>query len=148
VDRLAGLRSRWRARADAWLGGRGLRVVIVAALLLSAAWQVWSLASIALDVRVEPGEPITRLTGIRLLHLAVEAVAGALVLAGAVLVAAVGRHRLGWTLAYLGLLVTITLGDLIGFYVRQFDSIVIVLGHLVLLGAVVQFREELRSENG
>lgn len=146
VDRLAGIRSRWRARADAWFGGRGVRVVIVAALLVTAAWQVWSLASIALDVRVEPGEPITRLTGIRLLHLAVEAVAGALVLAGAVLVGVVGRHRVGWTLAYLGLLVTITLGDLIGFYVRQFDSIVIVLGHLVLLAAVIQFREELRSE--
>ncbi len=146
IDRLAGLRTRWRSRADAWLGGRGLRVVIVGALLVSAAVQVWSLAAIALDVRVEPGAPITRLTGIRLVHLGVEAVGGALVLAGAVLVAAVGRHRLGWTLAYLGLLVTITLGDLIGFYVRQFDSIVIVLGHLGLLAAVVQFREELRAE--
>ncbi len=64
------------------------------------------------------------------------------------LVAAVGRHGLGWTLAYIGLLVTITLGDLIGFYVRQFDSIVVVLGHLVLLAAVVGYRKELRAEAG
>ncbi len=148
IDRFAGLRRGWQTRADAWLGGRGVRVAIVAALLLTAAVQVWGLASIALDVRVEPGQPINRLTGIRLLHLAVEAVAGVLVLAGAMLVAAVGRHRLGWTLAYFGLLVMVTLGDLIGFYVRQFDSILVVLGHLVLLAAVIQFREELRSEGG
>jgi hypothetical protein len=32
------------------------------------------------------------------------------------------------------------------FYIRQFDSIVIVLGHLVLLTAVVAARERLRSE--
>ena len=65
---------------------------------------------------------------------------------GAGLATVVGRHRLGWTLAYFGLLVTITLGDLISFYVRQFDSIVVVLGHLVLLTAVVGARERLRSE--
>jgi hypothetical protein len=58
----------------------------------------------------------------------------------------VGRHRLGWTLAYFGLLVALTLGDLISFYTRQFDSIEVALWHLVLLGAVVGYREELRTE--
>ena len=48
--------------------------------------------------------PLTAFTGFQLLHLVVEAVAGVLVVAGAVLVTAVGRHRLGWTLAYFGLL--------------------------------------------
>jgi hypothetical protein len=146
VDRFGTLRAGWRSRADAWLGGRGLRVVIVAALVLTAMWQVWALVAIAAGLRLDPAEPLDALGRFQLLHLAVEAVAGALVLAGAALVAVAGRHRLGWTLAYVGLLVTITLGDLIGFYVRQFDSMLIVLGHLVLLAAVVGYRDELRSE--
>ena len=146
IDRIGSLRAGWRSRADRWLGGRGLRVVIVAALLVTGLLQVWALVSIATGLRLDPGQPLDAIGRFQLVHLAVEAVAGALVLAGGVLVAVVGRHRLGWTLAYLGLLVTITLGDLIGFYVRQFDSIVVVLGHLVLLAAVVAYREELRSE--
>src|SRR5687767_5655995 len=34
VDRLGGLRAGWRSRADRWLGGRGLRMALIAALLL------------------------------------------------------------------------------------------------------------------
>jgi hypothetical protein len=147
VDRLGSLRAEWRTRADRWFGGRGLRVVIVAALVLTGLLQVWALVSIATGLRLDPAQPLTALDRFQLLHLGVEAVAGALVLAGGTLVAVVGRHRLGWTLAYFGLLVTITLGDLIGFYVRQFDSILIVLGHLVLLAAVVAYRDELRAEH-
>jgi hypothetical protein len=147
VDRLGGLRATWHARTDRWLGGRGLRVVIVSALLVTGLWQLWALIVIAAGIGLETADPLDPITGIQLLHLAVEALGGALVLAGGVLVAVVGRHRLGWTLAYVGLLVTITLGDLIGFYVRQFDSILIVLGHLALLAAVVGYREELRAES-
>ena len=32
VDRFGGLRARWRARGDRWLGGRGLRIVLIGAL--------------------------------------------------------------------------------------------------------------------
>ncbi len=70
-----------------------------------------------------------------------------LVVAGAFLVSLVGRHRLGWTLAYFGLLAMITLGDLISFYVRQFDSIVVVLLHAALLAAVIIYRDALRAED-
>jgi hypothetical protein len=69
-----------------------------------------------------------------------------LVVIGAVLVAAVGRHRLGWTLAYFGLLVLLTLADLIGFYLRQFDSVLVAIGHAALLAAVVGYRVQLRAE--
>ncbi|HSK93157.1 MAG TPA: hypothetical protein VLA76_03765 [Candidatus Angelobacter sp.] len=148
ADRFGGLRAGWRARTDAWLGGRGLRATIVLALLLTGVVQVWALVSILAGLRLDPADPFDTLGRFQLLHLVVEAVAGALVVAGGVLVAIDGRHRLGWTLAYLGLLVTITLGDLIGFYVRQFDSILVVLGHLVLLAAVVRYRDELRAEAG
>ena len=75
-----------------------------------------------------------------------EAVAGALVLAGAVLITIDGRHRLGWTLAYFGMLVLVTLADLIGFYLRQFDSLLVVFLHVVLLLAVIASRDELRAE--
>jgi len=148
VDRLSGLRTEWRERADHWLGGRGLRVVIVAALLLTGVGQVGALVAIADEVTLEAGRPLTPLGGFQLTHLVVEAVAGALVVAGAVLVSLVGRHALGWTLAYFGLLVMITLGDLISFYVRQFGEILVVLGHFALLAAVVGYRERLQAEDG
>lgn len=147
VDRLGGLRAEWRDRADRWLGGRGLRMIIVAALLVTGLGQVLALVLIAAQLRVSPGDPLTPLTGFQLTHLVVEAVAGVLVVAGAILVSLVGRHRFGWTLAYFGLLVMITLGDLISFYVRQFDSIVVVLLHLLLLAAVVTYRDALQSED-
>ncbi|MDQ2688678.1 MAG: hypothetical protein M3Y29_00200 [Chloroflexota bacterium] len=146
VDRFAGLRSRWRDRANSWLGGRGLRMVIVAALLITGMGQLVALVEIGLQIGGELGPQLGALTSFRLLHLVVEAVAGALVVAGAVFVSIVGWHRLGWTLAYFGLLVLITLGDLISFYLRQFDSMPLVLGHLALLAAVVSYRSELRAE--
>lgn len=146
VDRFGGLRATWRRRADRWLGGRGLRVVIVGALLLTGIVQVLALADIVTDVRVDPGQPVAPLTAFQLFHLATEAVAGVLIVVGAVLVAAAGRHRLGWTLAYFGLLVVLTLGDLVSFYIRQFDSVVVVIGHVVLLAAVVTYRDRLRAE--
>ena len=148
VDRLLAVRRWWSAREARWLGGRGLRLAIVAALVVTGVVQLIGIMQIVADVRLDEATAgaAGRLTRFQLLHLAVEAVGGGLVVVGAGLATVVGRHRLGWTLAYFGLLVTITLGDLISFYVRQFDSIVVVLGHLVLLTAVVGARERLRSE--
>jgi len=34
----------------------------------------------------------------------------------------------------------------VSFYIRQFDSIEVALWHLVLLGAVVAYRDQLRTE--
>ncbi len=146
VDRFGGIRAGWQRRADRWLGGRGLRLVIVAALLVTGIVQVLALAEIGTNLAIAPGEPITRLVGFQLAHLAIEAAAGVLIVIGAVLVAAVGRHRIGWTLAYFGLLIVLTLGDLISFYIRQFDSVVVVVAHAVLLAAVVGYRDRLSAE--
>ncbi len=146
VDRFGSLRRTWRERADRLIGGRGLRIVIVAALLLTGIGQVLALWGIGSDVRLDLEGPLTPFTGFQLVHLVVEAVAGLLVVIGAVLVAAVGRHRIGWTLAYFGLLVLLTLADLISFYIRQFDSLLIVAGHAALLAAVVVYRVELAAE--
>ena len=146
VDRLGNLRAGWRARADRWLGGRGLRIVLVGALVLTGVGQILALVGLGSEARVDLSQPLTAFTRFQLIHLAVEAVAGGMLVAGGLFAAAVGRHRLGWTLAYFGLLVALTLADLISFYIRQFDSIEVALWHLVLLGAVVAYRDRLRTE--
>jgi len=146
VDRFGGIRARWRRRADLWLGGRGLRLAIVAALLVTGIVQVLALAEIGTNLALEPGEPVTRLAGFQLAHLTIEAAAGVLIVLGAVFVTVVGRHRIGWTLAYFGLLIVLTLGDLVSFYIRQFDSVLVVIGHALLLAAVVGYRERLSAE--
>ena len=146
VDRFGGLRAGWRARADRWLGGRGLRIVLIAALLVTGVGQILALIGIGSGVRLDPGQLPTAFTRFQLVHLAVEGAAGALLVAGGALITVVGRHRLGWTLAYFGLLVALTLGDLISFYIRQFDSIEVAFWHLLLLVAVVAYREDLRTE--
>ena len=146
VDRLGVLRRTWRERADRLIGGRGLRLVIVAALLVTGLGQVLALWGIGSEVRLDLEQPLTPFTGFQLIHLVVEAVAGLLVVIGAVLVGAVGMHRIGWTIAYFGLLVLLTLADLISFYLRQFDSLLVVAGHAALLAAVVVYRVELTAE--
>jgi hypothetical protein len=146
IDRLGGLRRAWKDRADRWVGGRGVRVVIVASLLAIGAGQLFALWVLASEVSFDLGQLTTRLARFELIHLLVEAIAGALVLAGAVLITTDGRHRLGWTLAYFGMLVLVTLADLIGFYLRQFDSLLVVFLHLVLLLAVIASRDALRAE--
>ncbi len=140
-------RAWWQARRERWIGGRGMRVAIVAALLVSGITAVLALLGVGSDPG--PGAaPGSRLFAFNAVHLAVEAAAGALLLAGAALVAIVGRHRLGWTLAYFGLLVILVLGDLISFYLRQFDSVGAVALHVILLAAVVGYRRELEAEPG
>jgi hypothetical protein len=146
VDRFGGIRAGWRRRSDQWVGGRGLRLAIVAALLVTGIVQVLALTEIGANLTVGVGDPVTRLAGFQLVHLAIEAAAGVLIVLGAIMVAAGGRHRLGWTLAYFGLLTVLTLGDLISFYIRQFDSVLVVIGHALLLAAVVGYRERLSAE--
>ena len=146
VDRFGGLRARLSARSPSWLGGRGLRIALIGALVATGIGQLLALIGIGSEVRFDLSQPLTPFTLFQLGQLVVEGIAGALLLAGGVLVGLVGRHRLGWTLAYFGLLVALTLGDLISFYTRQFDSIEVVLWHLLLLAAVVGYREELRTE--
>ena len=46
VDRFGGLRAGWRARSDRWLGGRGLRILLIGALLVSGIGQIVALVAI------------------------------------------------------------------------------------------------------
>jgi hypothetical protein len=148
VDRFGGLRTGWRARSDRWLGGRGLRMLLIGALLVSGVGQIVALVAIGLGVDFDFSQLMPAYTRFQLVHLVVEGVSGVLLGAGGVLITVAGRHRLGWTLAYFGLLVALTLADLISFYIRQFDSIEVALWHLLLLGAVIAYRHQLRTEPG
>lgn len=139
-------RAWWHARRDAWLGGRGLRVGIVVAILGSGAWALTAFGVTAADLVASSLAPTARLFGLRLVQLGIEAVAGGLMVAGALLITVAGRHTRGYSLALFGLLVSLTLGDLISFYLRQFDSIVAAGFHAALLAAVVGYRRELESE--
>jgi len=147
VDRFGGLRARWRARGDRWLGGRGLRILLIGALLATGVGQIVALVAIGLGVQFDFSQLPPAFTRFQLVHLVVEGVAGVLLVVGGLLITVVGRHRLGWTLAYFGLLVALTLGDLISFYTRQFDSIEVAVWHLLLLAAVIVYRDQLRTEN-
>ena len=103
-------------------------------------------AAIGVGVDFDFSQLAPAYTRFQLVHLLVEGVSGGLLVAGGVLITIAGRHRLGWTLAYFGLLVALTLADLISFYIRQFDSIEVALWHLLLLGAVIVYRDQLRTE--
>ena len=147
VDRLGALRAGWRSRADEWLGGRGIRVLLIGALLVTGIGQILALVAIGLGARFDFSQLMTAYTRFQLVHLLVEGVAGVLLVAGGVLISVAGRHRLGWTLAYFGLLVALTLADLISFYIRQFASIEVAFWHLLLLAAVIAYRDRLRTED-
>ena len=147
VDRLGGLRAGWRARGDRWLGGRGLRSLLIGALLATGVGQIVALVAIGLRVDFDFSQLPPAFTRFQLVHLVVEGVSGILLVGGGVLITVAGRHRLGWTLAYFGVLVALALADLISFYTHQFDSIEIAVWHLVLLGAVIVYRDQLRTED-
>jgi hypothetical protein len=81
------------------------------------------------------------LLSLMLIHVAVDGVSGILLLAGVVALMR-GRTDRGVALAAAGLLLALALGDLLSFYLRQFDSIVVVLFHLALLLGVYSFRRD------
>jgi hypothetical protein len=88
----------------------------------------------------------TRLFSLDMLHLVVEGIAGALLLAGSLLMVFTGRDRLGSSLAEFGLLVSLSLADLASFYLRQFATLEVALLHGVLLFGVVAYRRQLRAD--
>lgn len=121
--------------ADAWLGGRGLRTVTLVALVIAGIGSVMALGLLTFAVLfIIPAGDIPLITLI-LMHVGADAVSGLLLLGGAAALVA-GRRQLGTSLATAGLLVSLTVADLLSFYLRQFDSIVVVLLHLGLLLAV------------
>jgi len=145
-DPLRRLRRWWSERRDWWLGGRGLRALIVIALLVSGVESLVDLVVALGRVAATNPEASMRLFSLEMLHVVVDAMAGMLLVAGAALITFRGRHRLGVTLAIYGLLTALALADLAAFYLRQFATIETALFHLALLTGVVAYRRELRKE--
>ncbi len=139
---------RWMAQVHSWeprwLGRRRLKALLVAALLVSG---VHSLLTLGVAVGIETGvldlsRPTYPTTGVAwtFAHLAVEGVSGLILIVGAALLLR-GSDRGGISVAYFGLLITVTLGDLLSFYLAQLDSIIEALLHLVFLLGVVRYRQ-------
>jgi hypothetical protein len=144
--RLRRIGEWWTARRDHWLGGRGATWLLLGALFVSGVRALVDLGIALTEIaRVDPATS-TRLFSLDMLHLVVEGIAGSLLIAGSVLMAVVGRHRLGASLAEYGLLVSLALADLASFYLRQFATLQVALLHGALLLGVVAYRRELRRE--
>lgn len=133
----------WAARRDRWLGGRGIRAALVVLLFISGLRALIDLGVAVTEIGAVDAARSTRLFSLDMLHLLVEGIAGALLLAGSMLMAATGRDRLGVSLAEYGLLVSLSLADLASFYLRQFATLEIALFHGALLFGVVAYRRQL-----
>ncbi len=144
VSRFQPLYDVWAARHDKLLGGRGAHAALLLALFVSGLRALYDLG-LALS-QIAGVDPTTRLFSLQMLHLVVEGVAGALLLAGSLLMAATRSDRLGVALAEYGLLVSLSLADLASFYLRQFATLEIALFHGLLLFGVVAYRRLLRTE--
>ncbi len=145
-SRLQPLRDWWAARRDRWLGGRGAYAVLLVALFVSGVRAMIDLGVAVSQIGGLDPATSTRLFSLDMLHLVVEGIAGALLLAGSVLMGITGRDRIGATLAEYGLLVSLSLADLASFYLRQFATLEIALFHGLLLFGVVAYRRQLPPE--
>jgi hypothetical protein len=81
-------------------------------------------------IAVVPASNIPQL-GLIIAHVVADGVGGALMLTGGVLLM-IGSRRRGVAVGSAGLLVALSLSDLLSFYLRQFDSITVVLFHFGL----------------
>jgi predicted small integral membrane protein len=134
-----GIRPWLSRREPFWLGGRGLRVATVLALLVAGLGSFAALFFFSFLVAfVIPASDLP-LLGLMLTHVVVDGISGALMLVGGVALV-IGRVNAGVALASAGLLVALALGDVLSFYLRQFDSIGVALFHLALLYAVSTLR--------
>lgn len=145
-SRLQPLRDWWSARRDRWLGGRGAYAALLVALFVSGVRAMIDLGVAVSQIGGVDPATSTRLFSLDMLHLVVEGIAGALLLAGSVLMGITGRDRLGATLAEYGLLVSLSLADLASFYLQQFATLEIALFHGLLLFGVVAYRRQLPPE--
>lgn len=117
------------------IGRRSLRALTIATLVLAGLGSLAALVFLTLAVVfVIPASDLPLLT-LALMHVTADGVGGLLMLVGAGSLIA-GRASLGVSIATAGLLVALSVADLLSFYLRQFDSIFVVLFHLGLLVAV------------
>jgi hypothetical protein len=123
--------GRWRARLDRWLGSRAARIVVAGALLISGLGAVAGLLFFSfIMIAVVPASDVPQLSLV-IAHVVADGVGGALMLTGGVYLV-IGRRRRGIAVGSAGLLIALSLSDLLSFYLRQFDSIMVALFHFAL----------------
>lgn len=141
--------SRWEAR---WLPRRRYRRLLVVALgFLGVTWILSLVVFVALDPEVlrdairevvsVPGDRVERPDDpfFYLLEAAILGASGLLLLLAAVTLGR-GRESMGVRLATVGLVIALTAGAIVSFYVEQVAAITSTLTHAALLFAVVHYR--------
>lgn len=132
--------GRWWSRRDSfWLGRRGLRAATVLGLFVAGFGSFAALIFFGLIVAFVIPASVVPLLALVVAHVVVDGISGVLMLVGGAALV-MGRVSAGVTLASAGLLVALALGDVLSFYLRQFDSIGVALFHLALLYAVSTLR--------
>jgi hypothetical protein len=134
-----GIGRWWSRRGSFWFGGRGLRAATVLGLFVAGFGSFAALIFFALIVAFVIPASVVPLLALVVAHVVVDGISGVLMLVGGVALVT-GRVSAGVTLASAGLLVALALGDVLSFYLRQFDSIGVALFHLALLYAVSTLR--------
>ena len=132
---MAAWSSWWERRRGHWLGARGLRSVTIVALVLAGIGSMLTLTLLTFAAMfIIPPSDLPLLTLV-LMHVGVDGISGVLMLIGAGALIA-RRTAFGASAAVAGLLLALTVADVLSFYLRQFDSVLAVLFHLGLLLAV------------
>ncbi len=147
--------ARWEAR---WLPRRRYRRLLVLVLgFLGITWIVSFAIFVAIDpetlreairsVVSIPGDRVERPDDpvFYLLEAAILAVSGGLLLVGSIALGR-GREVAGIRLAMIGLLVTLTAGAIVSFYVEQIAAITSTLIHAALLFTVIHYRNRFLDE--
>jgi hypothetical protein len=148
--------ARWE---DRWLPRRRYRRMLVLVLgFLGITWVLSLVVFVAIDpetlreairsVVSVPGDRVERPDDpvFYLLEAAILAVSGALLLAGSIALGR-GRETTGIRLAAIGLLVALTAGAIVSFYVEQIAAITSTLIHAALLFAVIHYRNRFLDED-
>ncbi len=140
----------WRR---SWLTNRRLRWLLISSLVLMALASTLNLLRLsfssirpeqleALLLQLIENKPVTGLTSLNffLVQVGVQATSGLLLLAAAVLLI-LRKDRKAHFPAFYGLLVNLTIGNILLFYFEQFSSIILASLQFLLLLAVLDFRE-------
>lgn len=145
-------RERFQSWVNRWLTRNRLLAGLVGGLAALGLWGLYYPVDVILSTRtpIELQRILTELVSNQLVRsgfglvsfqvrLGLETSAGLLLLVGAILLAT-GKIRRGISIGYIGLLVSLTMVDVLAFYFDQFSTIVNAVIQLVLLLGIFYFR--------
>jgi len=144
--------ARWKRFEDRWVNRRGLQIALAGALIFVGLWALVypiAIATVAYTPTMIGDLIVTLVQGGFIrgpgelawfeIRLVLQLTVGLILFVSGVLFA-IGRDRQATGLSYLGLLISITMVNLLMFYFDQFSTIVIALVEFVLLLAIIYYR--------